>query len=161
MGQVSTNLLNKTIEDTAFASGINTLDSLSVRLTGMQQGSYVELSGISWGLSVNVDPLSFATGFLLIIKNEIFNPSFAYAASQNIPTKDVVFLDFITAAEPYRYLDFSKKIPLNDAGNYLIVASGFQQNGVVPPATLSLVSMTVRGNFISTPDSKFPFQDRK
>ncbi|HEY7160219.1 MAG TPA: hypothetical protein VH815_03125 [Acidobacteriota bacterium] len=159
MPQNSTNVLNKTVTDFAFVPGLPFTDSLSVRLTNMQQGTYVELYGIAWGMFPTVTTLSFVTGNLLILKNEIFDPATGYVNAAITTSKDVVFRDQINARTPFKYIDFDEPMRLDDAANYLIVCGAFDQNGVIPPATVS-AGLTVRGSLIQSQKSYIDLKTR-
>lgn len=150
MPQLSIGLLNKTLEDPAYnpALALTSLESSSVRLTALQKGSYVEVYGFNWGATASASDLN--SGSLLVIRNEIFDPFFQYGNPVFRRTKDIIFEDRIDFNEPFRNIDFTRPLKLNDAANYLIIICGFASASI----TIS-TQLTVRGNLIQENETYF------
>lgn len=149
MPQIFTNLINKTVEDPQYnpAGGITSLDSTSVRLVGMQAGSYVEIEGISWGVTNTTGDTN--NGTLLVIRNEIFDALFQYGNAFLRQGKDIVFEDRVDVNDPAHNVDFTYPLRLDDSNNYLIIVCGF----ITASVTIN-THLTVRGKFIELETSK-------
>lgn len=149
MPQLFTNLINKTVEDAAYnpAAGITSLESTSVRLVGMQAGSYVQVDGITWGAVCTSPDLN--SGTLLIIRNEIFDASFQYGNTALRSGKDIIFEDRVDVNDPAHSIDFTYPLKLDDSNNYLIIICGF-----TTVAVNIVTHLTVRGSFIELPTAK-------
>lgn len=149
MPQLFTTLINKTIEDPAYnpALGITSLESTSVRLVGMQAGTFVEVNGISWGAVCTSPDLN--SGTLLIIRNEIFDAAFQYGNAALRSSKDVIFEDRVDVNDPAHNIDFQYPLKLDDSNNYLIIICGF-----TTVAVTIVTHLTVRGSFIELQTAK-------
>lgn len=150
MPQIFTNILNDAIEDPLFdpfAAGQP--ESISVRLEKMQSGTFAEIYGINWGsVPALVSPTTNLFGTLLVIRNHVFNPNISYGISTVSSFLDVVYMDRLSQFKTKRNIDFSIPLRLEGASDYLIVAAGFTDPDIVPPATI-LVHLSVRGNIIN------------
>lgn len=149
MPQVFTNLLNDAIEDPVydpFAVGV--VQSISVRLEQMQQGTFAEIYGITWGsLPVGNPPTGNLFGSLLIIRNHIFDPNISYGISLVSSFLDVVYIDKVSRFKNKRNFNFTIPLKLEGASNYLIVAAGFSDPDIIAPSTMQ-VYLSVRGAII-------------
>ena len=164
MPQVFTNLLNQTITG-RLNKDIEPIDSLSVRITGLCQGGYAKLFGITWNVFSDDDNGLNDTAFchLMILRNEIFDPTFDYDAIAAENSKDVIFRDSCTgrpgiaAINTERIVDYQRHInfipakKLNDASNYLIIVTPAVRIG--DPGTNYQVTLTVRGQVYNNDNS--------
>jgi|SRR5215510_11125087 len=148
-------LLNVTVDDAAFT--LASLDSMSFRFTNMQQGSYIEVNGISWGFTAtNGMTTANLQGRLFVFRNEIFDPAFDYGNSVFSNFKDVVMKDIVSRFNKTRNIDFAIPLKLQGASSYLITAAGFTDPDNI--GTNVSAYLSVRGKLIDPAAQKI---DRK
>lgn len=156
--------LNDTIDDPSFT--IASVQSLSFRFENMQPGTYIEIDGISWGLTTRLgQSTSNVSGVLSIIRNEVFDPAFDYGNISILPfvtsTKDVVFRDNVSQFHKARNIDFGVPFQLKGSSNYLIVASGFTDpDALAPPGNVVSAWLSVRGKLIDLQASDIALKPR-
>ena len=153
MPQIFTNLLNKTISGQGFTAVNVPPDSLSVRLLNLQPGTYVEIYGISWGVTINTQPPdTLDTASLQIIRNEIFDPNFVYGGQVTVDRKDVVWQDNLNQSQQFADREFFFPIRLDSAPNYLIIAGIF--GDFTNPLITFNPALTVRGRIFNKDEQK-------
>lgn len=150
MPDASTNRLNHSISQEGMNS-VPVIDTLSVRLTGVDPEATVEIDGISWGMvrgAAEGDITDFDFGALFVLRNEVFDVAFNYSnANVHAQNKDVVFEDVIIREHKYRDRYFKHPIKLTGFANYLIVMNAPFKNGV--PADSYTGVLTVKGRLVN------------
>lgn len=137
--------LNKTVYGLNLNRATVPPDSVSVRIEGLNQGGYVEIYSITWGIVAATDAAlgAFDFGPLLVIRNEVFDAAFNYGLPNTPDVKDVVWQDEIVRAASFNHREFFEPMKLTEASNYLIVAAA--PVDLAAAATPYDVVLTVRG----------------
>lgn len=145
-----TTAINDLIEDPVFSVGVGNLDSLSFRYVNLQPGTYIEVNGISWGVSTALGASTAnLQGRLFILRNEIFDPAFNYGNSVFANFKDIVLKDIVSRFNKTRNLDFAKPLKLAGASSYLIICGGFTDpDAAAPPNDTVAAYLAVRAKFV-------------
>lgn len=129
MAQIYTSDLNRTIEGVGFAPADSPPSSLSVRLT-VSPDSYVKIYGIEWGLrsAAGASIVAIDLASLVILRNEIFDPAFNYAATVGaayVKRDKVAWWDAIIGhpqgTDFFRHRNFRPALRLEGALDWLII----------------------------------------